>query len=189
MSHVFCVSLTLRKSLNFRMVSYDSRPYKSDARPYNTRMLCCSHVSIGTNLMFGRATASQMASASAASVLLLDVGLHVLRRNQAHFVTKPDKLPRPMVSTRTCFHAHQAGWLFGKEDDEPSTSQLAPKHGVTGRINAVDLKDRLCEIKADRDNGHSGALLCSGWRLKSARSGSRPGRSMPSSGPYSELAK
>jgi hypothetical protein len=64
-------------------------------------------------------------------------------------MTKPNKLPRPVVSTRTCFHAYQARWLFGEEGDELSTSQLAPKHGVTGRINAVDLKDRLCEIKAD----------------------------------------
>jgi hypothetical protein len=55
---------------------------------------------------------------------------------------KPDKLPRPMVSTRTCLHAHQAGWLFGEEGDEPSTGQLAPKNGVTGSINAVDLKVR-----------------------------------------------
>jgi hypothetical protein len=54
-------------------------------------------------------------------------------------MTKPNKLPRPVVSTRTCFHAYQARWLFGEEGDELSTSQLAPKHGVTGRINAVDL--------------------------------------------------
>ncbi len=50
-------------------------------------------------------------------LVALDVGLHVLRRDQAHFVTKPDELPRPVVSTRTCFHAHQAGWLFGEEGD------------------------------------------------------------------------
>jgi hypothetical protein len=116
-------------------------------------------------------------------LVALDVGLHVLRRDQAYFVTKPHKLPCPVVSTRTCFHAHQAGRQFGEEADELSTSQLAPKHGMTRRINAVDLEDRLCKIKADRDNGHSGALLGRGLTLKSARFGSRPGRSMPSSGP------
>jgi hypothetical protein len=52
----------------------------------------------------------------------------------------------------------------------------------------VDLEDRFCEIKADRNNGHSGALLGSGLRLKSARFGNRPGRSMPSNGRCSEPA-
>ena len=43
-------------------------------------------------------TASQIASASAASFLLpFDVGLHVGRRHQAYGVTKLLKLARPMM--------------------------------------------------------------------------------------------
>jgi hypothetical protein len=108
---------------------------------------------------------------SRVGLVALDVGLHVLRRDQTYFVTKTDKLPRPVMSARTRLHAHQAVGLFCEEGEEFAASQFAPKHSVPGCINAVNLEDRLCEIEANRDNGHDGALLGRWLRLKFARSG------------------
>jgi hypothetical protein len=62
-----------------------------------------------------------------------------------------------MVTARTCLHAHQAVRLFGEEGQQFAASQFSPKHGATGRIYTVNLKDGLGEIKADRDNGHDGS--------------------------------
>ena len=127
-------------------------------------------------------------SVGCVGLVTLDVGFHVLRWDQAHFVAKPNQLPRPMVSTRARLHGDQAARLLGEEGYQRATSQLAPKHGVAGCINAMELKDGFGEVEADRDNGHDGVLLVTWLRWKPARSGNRPGRSMPSNGRFSAHA-
>lgn len=66
---------------------------------------CRSTVLIGTKRMLGRETASQMASASRASVLVgLYMGLHELGRDELHGVAKWPQLTRPKVSARASLH-------------------------------------------------------------------------------------
>ena len=85
-------------------------------------------------------------------LVTLDVGLDVLRRDQAHGVTKPDELARPMVGAGARLHADQAGRLLGEEGGQLAARQPAPEHGAAGRIDAMHLEDGLRKVEADRDN-------------------------------------
>lgn len=67
---------------------------------------CCSAVFTGTNRIVGRVTASQIASASATSVLFLDVRLHVGWRHHADRVAQRRDLACPVMCTRTGLHTY-----------------------------------------------------------------------------------
>lgn len=68
------------------------------SRVFNTIAAACWLADlIGTKRIVLRMTASQIASASAASVSALYKPLYVGRRNQAHIVTKPSDLASPIM--------------------------------------------------------------------------------------------
>ena len=90
------------------------------------------------------------------SLVAFDVGLYVLRRDQAHLVPEPDQLPRPVVGARARLHADHAGRLLREERQQIAAPQTTPENGMGGRINTVHLEDGLGEIKADREDGHGG---------------------------------
>jgi hypothetical protein len=62
---------------------------------------------IGTNRIDGRATASQIASASFASFLSL-LGFHQPRTHELYPMAQPPELVRPVVRAGAGFQAHQA---------------------------------------------------------------------------------
>jgi hypothetical protein len=69
------------------------------------RIPCCSILLIGTKRMLGRLTASQIASASATSLLFrFHVWLHELRRHQPYRVPEALERTAPVMRTRTCLH-------------------------------------------------------------------------------------
>jgi hypothetical protein len=92
----------------------------------------------------GRETASQIASASAASWLIaFDVRLHVLRRRQPHLMPKPSELARPVVRRYTRFQSDHTAWNAAEEPQHlPAPQSLAQNRGTLG-INAVNLKNML----------------------------------------------
>jgi hypothetical protein len=53
---------------------------------------------------------------------------------------------------RASFHANQAGRQLLEKGDHLAASELSPDCYLTQPINAVDLKNVLRKIKADRDN-------------------------------------
>jgi hypothetical protein len=62
------------------------------------RHFFCTAVLVSTNRMFGRKTASQIASASAASLFWrFQIALHVSRRHQANGMTKCLQGLRPIM--------------------------------------------------------------------------------------------
>jgi hypothetical protein len=63
-----------------------------------------------TNRIEGRVTASQIAAASAASVLPTDVRLHIGRGHHARLMAEPDQLARPMMRRPAGFKPHQTRW-------------------------------------------------------------------------------
>ena len=69
------------------------------------------------------------------------------------------ELARPMMRARASFHADEAGRLLGEERNQLAACEPPSKHSVPGDIHAVNLEDRLGEIKTNRDNGHSGNSL------------------------------
>jgi hypothetical protein len=59
------------------------------------------------------------------------------------------QLARPVVRRGAGLHTHQAGrQLLEKSQDVPAP-QLAAHDRLAGRINAMDLKDRLGDIETD----------------------------------------
>src|SRR5437762_9648168 len=76
---------------------------------WSMRTLCASADLIGTKRMFGRVTASQIASGIGCVVLVaLDVGLHVGRRHQPHLVPEGAEFAGPMVRRRARLDADKA---------------------------------------------------------------------------------
>src|SRR5437763_2229191 len=118
---------------------------------------CCSAVLIGTNRIVGRRTASQIASASAASVLLRLTYAFTLRRHQPDLVAGCLQLPRPVVRRRAGFESNQTTRQFGKEGDDLTPPKPFAQNAFPGRIDAVDLKNVFRQIQPYRLN------LAHGW--------------------------
>src|SRR6266404_5383008 len=93
---------------------------------WSTRPLCCSGVLVGTKRMLALVTASQMASASAASFFCrLNVGLHIGRWDQPHGVTQCLELARPVVRRGAGFDTDQTGRQLLEERQDVAALQLA----------------------------------------------------------------
>ena len=73
-----------------------------------------------------------------------------------------DQLARPVMRRATRLHADQARRQLGKKWQHLRPSKRLADHNLAGRINAVDLKNVLGQVEADRGNLHSGWLpFCS----------------------------
>jgi hypothetical protein len=89
--------------------------------------------------------------------LPLDVGLHVGRRHQPHGMADCLELARPMMRRCAGFNANDARWqLLKKRQYIPALDLAANKH-VPRRVDAVDLKYRLCCVETDRPDHVHGA--------------------------------
>src|SRR5947208_15706118 len=99
----------------------------SERAACKARMPCCATVLAGTNLTAGRAAASQIAAASAASFFLpfLTKGLTASGAISFTVVTKAAQNARPVMRGTTGFHHHRATFPFLEE-----ANQLAPAHRV-----------------------------------------------------------
>src|SRR5437764_6145494 len=139
---------------------------------------CCSAVLIGTNRIVGRRTASQIASASAASVLLRLTYAFTLRRHQPDLVAGCLQLPRPVVRRRAGFESNQTTRQFGKEGDDLTPPKPFAQNAFPGRIDAVDLKNVFRQIQPYRLN------LAHGWLPSMVRfTDHHSGTDMPQRGP------
>jgi hypothetical protein len=104
--------------------------------------------------MVGRTTASQIASASAASFLfVLTKGLHVLGRDEPHLVAEGLQLPRPVVRARAGLDADQAGRQPGEERGDLAAPQPPAQDAAARGVGAVRLEDVLGDVEADDGGG------------------------------------
>jgi len=73
-----------------------------------------------------------------------------------------DQLARPVMRRAARLDADQARRQFGKKWQHLRPPKRLANCNLAGRINAVDLKNALGQIEADRDNLHGGWLpFCS----------------------------
>jgi hypothetical protein len=77
-------------------------------------------------------------------------------------MTELDQFARPMMRRAARLDADQARRQFGKKWQHLRPPKRLTNHDLAGRINAVDLKNALGQVEADRGNLHSGWLpFCS----------------------------
>ena len=92
----------------------------------------------------------------------LHIRLDVSRRHQAHLMAELDQLARPVMRRAARLDADQARRQLGEERQHLRPSQRLANHDLAGRINAVNLKNALGQVEADRGNLHGGWLpFCS----------------------------
>ena len=110
----------------------------------------------------------------------LHVRLHIPGRHQPDFMSKLRDLPRPVMRGSAGFNADKARSLLLKERQYLAAPQLPAHNNAARRINPMDLKDVLREIKPDCGNFVHGRLPLGGsstataiWHLD-AGGGSRP---------------
>ncbi|NIJ21070.1 hypothetical protein FHS95_002762 [Sphingomonas naasensis] len=85
-------------------------------------------------------------------------GLHVCRRDQAHFVTHRLQLARPMMRAAACLQRHHASWLCGEEVEQLAATQLPAEHHRAALISATGMKNVLGDIQTDCGNFRHGRL-------------------------------
>jgi len=69
-----------------------------------------------------------------------------------------DQFARPVMRRAARLHANQARRQLGKEWQHLRSSKRLADNDLTGRINAVNLKNALGQIEADCGNLHDGWL-------------------------------
>jgi len=90
--------------------------------------------------------------------------LHILGRNQLHFMTKPDNLARPVMRAVARLHHHHHRRLLGHEPDETLPRQLLAELWLPRHRGRVQLKNILCQIHSNPCLMHAGAtVLSSPW--------------------------
>src|ERR1051325_2674521 len=105
-------------------------------------------------------------------LVTLDLGLHVFRWAQGHLVPEPAQLSSPVVSARARLDPDYTWRLFREEGQQISAAQTTSKDSTGGYIDTVHLKNRLRDIEANPDDGHSGNSPPAVWN--SHRSEERP---------------
>ena len=113
----------------------------------------------------------------------VDVGLHVLRRDQTHRVPEPNQFTRPVVSARTGFHPDQVRRQFGEEHRQFKARETFSQLGLAESIDAMHLESRLGEIKTSQDDGRSKTSLVRSVPISARSSGSNRG------GPYHQVGR
>jgi hypothetical protein len=93
-------------------------------------------------------------------LVALDVGLHVLGRDQTDPVAQLDELASPMVGAAAGLHADQARRQAGEELQHLAARQLLAQHRPALRVGAVHLEPGLCQVEADGRNLRHGRSPC-----------------------------
>jgi hypothetical protein len=98
----------------------------------------------------------------------LEIGLDVLRWDQAHFVPQPAQLPGPEMGGGASLQADPARRKLREvAQDLPAAEAALLDNGVVC-VDTVNLEDVLGQIEANRCNLHGGWLLS--WRDSTATS-------------------
>jgi len=82
-------------------------------------------------------------------LLAFDVRLHVGRRNETHGMSKGLQLARPVMRGGARLDANEAGRKLLEERQHIATLQLSADDGIALRVDAMNLKDQLCDVEAD----------------------------------------
>src|SRR3954451_21018979 len=92
----------------------------------------------------------------------LDVGLHVLRRDQSNLMPEPVQLACPKMGTTAGLEPNKAGREVGEEDQDLGSGQLSLENRTALPVGAVDLKRALGDVETDRGNMHADVSRCRG---------------------------
>ena len=85
----------------------------------------------------------------------LHIRLHIGRRHQAYGVAKRLEFARPMVRRGAGFNTNQARGQLLEECQNVATLELPTEDDIALRIDAMNLKNGLCDIETDcRDGFH-----------------------------------
>jgi hypothetical protein len=84
----------------------------------------------------------------------LAVGGDELGRHQSGIVAQLDQFPCPVVGAGTGLDADQADRRIGEEGEHLAAGEGFLENGLALLIDAVDLENRLGDIKTDADNFH-----------------------------------
>jgi hypothetical protein len=116
------------------------------------RSHCCCTDLMGTKRIFGRPTASQIASASLPSFLpLLRQGVTNFG-HQLHRMTGGAETARPFMGARACLRADQAGRQSCHELTELGPRDRTPHRHHSLRVDAVQGEGILCQVNSKRRN-------------------------------------
>src|SRR5947209_8843244 len=96
-------------------------------------------------------------------LVTLDVGLYVLRWDQADEVPEPGQLPSPVVGARACLDSDYTWRLLREKRQHVRATQTTPKNTLAGIIDTVHLENGLRDIQANRGNVHSGSSPPAVW--------------------------
>src|SRR3990170_2412019 len=92
-------------------------------------------------------------------LLPLDVGLHIGRRHQAHGMPERLELARPMMRRGAGLDTNEAWRQLLEERQDVAPLQLTADEHLAFRVDAVHLKNRLCDVETDcRDRLHDWLL-------------------------------
>src|SRR5262249_2582632 len=111
--------------------------------------------------------------------------LHVSRRDQADRMAKLADLTRPVVSTATGFHRHDARWPTSEKHKHLLAPQPLAEYHLSRRIRSVCLKHALRQVQTDRANFRHGTPPVQWsptpplWHTKAVEEASTPSRPGP----------
>jgi hypothetical protein len=89
-------------------------------------------------------------------LLPLDVRLHIGRRHQAHRMPKSPERARPVMRRRAGLNTNDAQRQLLEEPQNVAALQLAADDHMPCRVDAMDLKNRFCDVETDcRDRLHA----------------------------------
>src|SRR6266498_885359 len=79
--------------------------------------------------------------------------------HQAHGMPKRLELARPMMRRRAGLDADKARRQLLEEGNDVTALQLAPDDHIAFGVNAMDLKNRLCDVETNRRDSLHGPVL------------------------------
>src|SRR5262249_5248207 len=88
----------------------------------------------------------------------LDVGLHILRRQQHHLMTQGPQLPGPVVGPTAGLYPHLRWRETGKEVEHLAPTQLPAQHHLLALIHSMQLKNTLGRVHTNANNLFHGRL-------------------------------
>src|SRR6185437_14485828 len=116
---------------------------------WSIRQLCCSGFGLDKPHIGPGHCFADGFGVSGIVLLPLDVGLHIGRRHQAHVMTERLEFARPMMRRSTGLDANQAWRQLLEERQDVAALQLTADEHLAFCVDAVHLKDRLCDIETD----------------------------------------
>lgn len=82
-------------------------------------------------------------------LLTLHKRLHVLRRDQLHFMALPGQFPCPVMGAAAGLQHDHCGRLLGHESEEGRTRELFAKRHLARQQRSMKLENGLCQINAN----------------------------------------